>query len=388
MVKARVAHVVATFPPYWAGTGNVAFHNALELARRGLRVSVLTAATTGGAPDDPSELLVRRLPAVFRVGNAPLIPALLPEIAGFDLIHLHWPFIFGAELTYLACRAGRVPYVVTYHHDLRADLRWQFGPYQAVVGPLVLRRASAVFPVSTDHFARSPMRRYVDPRRTRVTEIPNGVDVAQFRPDVDGQAVRARLGIPSDAVVVGYLGAMDRAHAFKGVPVLLEAFARLPPGAARLLAVGGGDLRIEYQRRADELGIGDRAHWPGIVPAGELAAHVAAMDVLVLPSMGGGAESFGIVLIEAMASGKPAIATDIPGVRRVVDQDLNGFLVPPGDAEALAARLRQVVEDRGLRARLGVHGRNKAVERYDWRRIAERLEGEYDAVLATRRSHP
>src|SRR5262245_47209165 len=131
----RVAHVVATFPPHWGGTGNVAFHNALELARRGLDVTVLTAAVPLGAWRDPPELRVRRLPTRFRLGNAPFAPGLLAALARFDVVHLHWPFIFGAELVWLACRLGDVPYVVTYHHDLRADLRWQVGPYQSTVGP-------------------------------------------------------------------------------------------------------------------------------------------------------------------------------------------------------------------------------------------------------------
>ncbi|HEV8634516.1 MAG TPA: glycosyltransferase family 4 protein [Chloroflexota bacterium] len=377
----RVAHVVATFPPYWGGTGNVAFHNALELARRGLGVTVLTAAAPTRDWTDPPEFAVRRLPTPFRFGNAPFLPSLLGALGRFDLVHLHWPFIFGAELTWLACRLAGVPYVVTYHHDLRADLRWQFGPYQALVGPLLIGGASRVLPVSLDHFRASPMFRHAAARRRPIVEIPNGVDVGRFRPDVDGAGVRRELAIPADAVVVGYLGAMDKAHAFKGVPVLLEAIARLEGRGVHLLAVGGGELQPTYRRQADRLGLTGRAHWTGAVGAEELPAHLAAMDVLVLPSLGTGAESFGIVLIEAMASGKPVVASALPGVRRVVDEGRNGFLVPPGDPDKLAVALSRLSDDPELRRSLGAAGRAKAESHYDWRRIAARLETEYRTVV-------
>jgi glycosyltransferase involved in cell wall biosynthesis len=376
---------VATFPPYWAGTGNVAYHNALELARRGHEVTVVTGEVPIGEHRDPPEIAVLRLPTPFRIGNAPLTPGLLSELTRHDLVHLHWPFIFGADLTCLTCRLGGVPYVVTYHHDLRADLRWQFGPYQAALGPLVLRGAARVLPVSLDHFRASPMHRWLAGRPERVGELPNGVDVERFRPDVDGRAIRARHGIADGAFVVGYLGAMDSAHPFKGVSVLLEALARVRRPETFLLAVGGGDRQPQYRAQAEALGLGDRVRWTGVAPAAELPQHVAAMDVLAFPSLGFGAESFGIVLIEAMASGKPVIATSIPGPRAVVADGVDGWLVPPGDPEALAARIVELGEDAGRRARMGKAGRRKVEGRYDWRRLAERLEGEYRIALGAGR---
>ena len=375
----RIAHVVATFPPYWAGTGNVAFHQAVELAHRGHHVEVFTAETERGGYQDPPGVRVHRLRTPFRIGNAPFTPGLLAALGGFDCVHLHWPWIFGAELAAVACRLAGRRYVVTYHHDLRADIRWQFGPYQAAAGPLVLRGAARVFPVSADHFAASPMRRHA---KGRTVEIPNGVDVQRFRPDVDGSEVRRRMGIPDTATVVGYLGAMDRAHAYKGVPTLLEAVARVRD--VHLLAVGGGELQPAYQQQAQQLGLGDRSSWTGGVSADELPRSIAAMDMLVLPSMGFGAESFGMVLIEAMASGKPVIATEIPGVRRVVGHEVDGLLVPPGDAPALAGAIDRLARDAGLRRKMGGAGRRKVEEQYDWRAIVARLEAEYEAVVRGR----
>jgi glycosyltransferase involved in cell wall biosynthesis len=378
----KIAHVVATFPPYWAGTGNVAFHNAVELARRGHDVTVLTSPAAMGRYDDPPEIRVRRLPTPLRFGNAPLTPGLLAAVSSFDLIHLHWPFIFGAELTWLACRMAGLPYVVTYHMDLRADLRWQFGPYQRLIGPLIVRHAARVLPVSLDHFRASPSYQYVAQDMGKIVEVPNGVDVTRFRPDVDGSAVRARYEIADSAVVVGYLGAMDHAHPFKGVPVLLDALTRVADRDTCLLAVGGGGLQPQYRQHARSLGLDSRSHWTGTVSAEELPSHLAAMDMLVLPSLGTGAESFGIVLIEAMAAGKPVIATTLPGVRRVVDDGLDGYLVPPGEPDRLAEAIDRLARNPGLRRLFGQAGRRKVEEHYDWRKIAARLEELYREVLA------
>ncbi|TAK26083.1 MAG: glycosyltransferase family 1 protein [Chloroflexota bacterium] len=378
MKPPRVAHVVATFPPYWGGTGNVAYYNARSLAARGLDVTVITAAAPVGYVDG-EDFPVHRLPTRARLGNAPLLPGLIAAVRDYDLIHLHWPFIFGAELVWLGCKMAGIPYVVTYHHDLRADIRWQFGPYQAAIGPLVLRGARRVLPVSLDHFAASPMRRHVP--SARLGEIPNGVDTRFFRPDIHGAAIRQRHGIPSDAFVIGYLGAMDRAHSFKGVPDLIDATAQVIERRAWFLAVGEGDLRASYEARAADRGLAPRSTWTGKAPADELAQHIAAMDCLVLPSRGHGAESFGIVLIEAMAAGKPVIATTLPGVRRVVEDDVDGFLVPPGDVAALADRLSWLGGDGDRRRAMGMAGRAKVERLYDWPRLAERLETEYAAVL-------
>jgi len=85
-----------------------------------------------------------------------------------------------------------------------------------------------------------------------------------------------------------------------------------------------------------------------------------------------------------MAAGKPIVASALPGVRRVVEDGVDGFLAPPGDAAALAGALTRLVEDRDLRERFGRAGRAKVEERYDWRKLAARIEAEYDAVLAER----
>ena len=247
----RIAHVTATFPPYYAGTGMVCHHNALELARRGHQVTVFTAKAPPVAFQPPSQFEVRRLPSIFRLGNAPLLPGLL-RLDGFDLIHLHYPFIFGAELIWVVSKIRHIPYVLTYHNDLLGGglRKWLFEAYFALSAPLVFQGTGKLAVVSMDHAAACKATPLFLQRWPDVVELPNGVDVEIFRPGLDGALVKRKLGIPAGAKVIAFVGALDRAHPFKGVDYLLQAFSWLSDPDAVLLIVGDGDLKSAYMRLA------------------------------------------------------------------------------------------------------------------------------------------
>lgn len=379
--RLRVAHVTATFPPYLAGTGNVAYHNALELARRGHEVHVFTAATR--LPPgwcDPPEIRVHRLAAPLRLGNAPLTPALPWRLRGFDLVHLHWPYIFGAELTWLAHRLLGVPYVMTYHIDLigagvRARL---FAAYQAIWVARLVRGAREIYAVSLDHFASTAGAESARRFGRAVREIPNGVDLERFAPG-SREAARSRLGLPREGPLLLFVAALDRAHHYKGLSHLLEALGRLE-GEPRLVVAGEGELRAGYEEEARRRGLGERVRFAGAVGHDRLPGYYRAADVTVLPSTH--TESFGLVLAESLACGTPVVASNLPGVRSVVEDGVTGLLARPGDAEDLAAKMRAILEDPVGRERMGAAGRRRAEEHYDWRRVGEQLEQVYESVLS------
>ena len=368
-----MAHVSATFPPYWAGTGNVAYHNARLMHERGHEVTVFTART-----DRDGEMVfpfrVERLPTLLRIGNAPLTPALIARLGGFDLIHLHYPYIFGAELTLAASRLHSTPLLLTYHNRLeeeRLPKRALFAVYNRALEPLMLRASVRVLAVRRDHLiSRHPRFALSE----RVAELPNGVDTELFRPH-DTRTCRIDLGLPLDAPVALFVGALDRAHQSKNVGGLLRAFAAFSTRAGHLLIVGGGDLVSELTTLAEHLGIGPRVHFLGQRAPADLPPLYSASDVTVLPSVK--QESFGLVLIESMACGTPVIATDLPGVRAVVEQGVDGLLVPPGDAGALTQALSAMLADPEEARVMGCAGRAKVVREYRWEVIGDRLEALY-----------
>jgi glycosyltransferase involved in cell wall biosynthesis len=370
----RVAHLTATYPPYRGGAGTVAQNLARGLVARGHEVEVRTAGGAGAASEDG--VVVRRLRPRLAIGNAPLLPG-LTKLDGFDIVHLHYPFMFGAEAL-LAARVGRrrrAPLVVSYHNMLvgegaRAPI---FRGYEATVGRALARRADRICVVSQEHAATVP---YLRP--SQVVELPNGVDLEAFAPG-DGAAERERLGLPPDAVVALYVATLDRAHYLKRPDLAIDALAGASDDRLHLVMVGGGEAEADLRARAAAAGVGERVHFAGEADHARLPSLLRAGDLFLLTS---DLESFGIVLIEAMACGLPVIASDLPGIRAVVSDGEHGDLVPPGNAAGFAAALDRIAAlPPAERAALGAAGRARAEANYGWPGIVERLEGIYTEAL-------
>ncbi|MGE5227581.1 MAG: glycosyltransferase [Planctomycetaceae bacterium] len=214
--------------------------------------------------------------------------------------------------------------------------------------------------------------------RDRITVVPNGVDTDRYPAPVDRAAVRRGLGLgPQDRVLIA-VGTFKRQ---KGHVHLLEAFAKVAAGHddVHLLLAGDGDLRPEIERRVAELGIGGRVHLLG--SRRDVPALLAASDGAVLPSLWEGMSN---ALVEAMASGLPVVATDVSGTNQVMVDGTTGWLVPPGEAGALAAAIEELLEDPGRARARGAAARERVGEAFGARRPAERLAALYrgDRALA------
>ena len=381
----RVAQITATFPPYYAGTGNACFHQARSLAERGHDITVYTASYPGRRVDPPG-VSVHRLGALARVGNAPLLPA-LARIPRFDVIHLFQPFIFGAELTTLRAAIAGMPLVSSFHNELAAPgiKGALFEVYNATVTRLVLTRSARLTVLSVDHARSVPsLARELARRPHAFVPTPNGVDVEAFRPG-DRAVARKALGLPQQAMVAMFCGRLDRAHSFKRLDLLLHALAQIRSRELHLLIAGGGELEDRYRRLAGDLGMGDRVVFAGERPHDELPAAYRAANFLVLPS--DSVESFGIVLLEAFATGLPVLASALPGVRELVREGVDGMLIEPGDPGSLVHALEamsQLSADR--RREMGEAGRLKVLAGYTWERSAEILESAYLAASEKRPS--
>ena len=386
--RLRIAHLTATFPPYPGGAGNTAFRFAKGQAERGHHVEVFTAPAEGEAPD-PGGAVVHRIKPMMAIGNAPLIPG-VAGIEGFDVVHVHYPFIFGSELTLLGRltrRRRRQALLVHYKNRLvaKGPRHVPFEAYEHTVAPLLVRAADRICVLSPDHAGSvSYLRRIAQRDPSRLIEMPNGVDAALFAPGPDEAGVRAGEGIPDDAIVAAFVATLDRAHHFKRLDVALESIARLDAERVHLLVAGGGELLDDFRSQAAELGIAERVHFLGAVPHSRLPAVLRAADLMLLTTEP--PESFGIVLIEAMAAGLPTVATEYPGVRAVVDEGGTGLLVPPGDPGAVTGAIRRLVEaGPSGRSAMGTAGREKAERLWSWPRLLDRMDAAYAEAIATRR---
>ncbi len=217
----------------------------------------------------------------------------------------------------------------------------------------------------------------------RIRFIPNGVDLDRFRPPSADEkaALRARLGLPGGVLAI-FAGRMT---AQKRVPLLLAAWARSGAAAGCGAAGAGAHLLLAGANRgpagdADTIALDG----PGLVPLGhveDMPAYLRAADIFVLPSA---REGLSNALLEACASGLAVIATRVGGTEDVIAPGRSGLLVPPDDADALAAALRDAVADGDLRARLGAAARARVVAQYDLAATAQGLIAEYHALLAAR----
>jgi glycosyltransferase involved in cell wall biosynthesis len=373
----RIAHLVATFPPYYAGSGNACFNQAEALAARGHDVEVFTASYPG-VPRDPAGVVTHRYDARLRLGNAPVIPQ-LALIGGFDVIHLHQPFIFGAEAALLAHLRSRTPLVSSYHNELQAQgvKGLLFAGYDRLVTRTALRRSAALTVLSMQHAAEAPLLAEELRRRPYAfAAVPNGVDIELFHPGAE-PGLRTSLGIPATATVAAFCAKLDPAHLTKRLDLAIEATARVPD--LTLLVIGGGPLQGRFEAQAAQAGLGGRVVFAGDQPHEEVARHLRAADLLVMPST---LESFGIAQLEAMASGLPVVISDLPGSREVSRDGEHGVHVRPDDADDLVRGLR-AIDDAGPdgRGRMGEQARAHVAERYTWARGAELLEDVYRGLV-------
>jgi phosphatidylinositol alpha-mannosyltransferase len=278
---------------------------------------------------------------------------------GPDVVHVHEPLAPSTSMW--ATLAARAPVVATFHSGAG---RSRLFDVAAPALRLVARRVDARIAVS-ERAAAFVRRQIPGP----FTIVPNGIDVAAF-----AAAPSAELGPGPKLLFVG------RLHPRKGFRYAVQAFGRLAPARAdlRLIVVGSGaeadavgTLPGDVRRRVELLGaVGNR----------ELPTIHRACDVFVAPSTGG--ESFGVILLEAMAAGLPLVTTRIPGYVDVVEDGVTGLLVPPADAPALAEACARLLDDAALAGRLGAAAAERA-RRYDWTVVTGEIEAVYASVLRT-----
>jgi phosphatidylinositol alpha-mannosyltransferase len=270
-----------------------------------------------------------------------------------DVVHVHEPFVPSTSLW--ATLASDAPVVATFHSGAASSVLYD------VAAP-VLRRVAA----------RIDARVAVSTRAAAVARariggsfeiVPNGIDVDSF-----ARVAPADIG-PGRKLL--FVGRLDRR---KGFPVALEAFRLLAAryDDVRLIVVGSGTERPAIERMAPD--VRARISMLGAVPNGQLPPIHQACDVFLGPSLGG--ESFGVILIEAMAAGMPIATSRIPGYDEVVDDGVTGLLVPPGDPEALATAVGRILDDTDLARRLAAAAAERA-RRYDWSVVAREIEAVY-----------
>jgi phosphatidylinositol alpha-mannosyltransferase len=373
--KLKILFASDIYYPYIGGISEHIYHLKKEFEKRGHEVYVLT-----GGYDEDDYPDYKDEDNVIRIGKG--IPLILNKSVGriafsargsgkikkvieegnYDIIHTHGPL--APMMPYYALKYSNTYNFATFHaaHD-PSKLYELFKRYLIKVFKKI-HGLIAVSPV-----ARDSIKRHFD-GDYRI--IPNGVDVERFNPSKKGYEL-----LPRNKKIVLFVGRFEQRKGFK---YLRKAFQKVIREVkdAHLVAVGTGPLfKVEKQKAKVQLR--DSVTFLGRISFDELPYIYASSHVFCSPAIG--YESFGIVLLEAMASGIPIVASDIEGYRFVLEDGKEGFLVEPENPDALADKLIYLLKNEELRVKMGVLGRKKAEEKYSWDKVANEVEAYYFEIM-------
>lgn len=358
----RILHLAKYYWPRSGGMERVVQGLTEGAAALGHQVQVVAVEPLGGARSPSgSRNTITRVYSLGSVGSQEVAPGYLAAAwKRADVIHVHHPHTL-ADVAVLT-RAGRAPLVVTQHADSK---RHVYRP----ISRLVLRKSKAIVVPSRAHLALcSELTGFEG--KTEV--IPFGIDERRWNmvpPPPPG-------GVPR-ALFIG------RLVPYKGLDVLLRALERVPD--LRLDIVGAGPEANRLKTMARALAVADRVRWFGEYPDEDLPRRMADADFLVLPSVTI-EEMFGLVVLEAMASGRPVVTTALPSaVREVNVPGVTGLEVPLRDVAALAQALDTLARDPLLRERMGASGRRRVDEHFTRRLMVERHIELYERLVADRK---
>jgi rhamnosyl/mannosyltransferase len=373
----RVVHVNKAYdrpvPPItqWGGIERA----LMLLAERQSRTMDVTVLCANAGRRTQTERLgpnlsVVRSARLFSAIKLPVCHMMPQQLRGLrpDIVHLHHPYPPGEFAAYLARPRGKL--CITWHSDV---LRPAFAI--RIYGPILRRllaRADRVLVASPQYLELS---RFLSAVREKCRVVPFGIDAAPLMTPDSARVAAARPSPRSRPMVL----AVGRCVYYKGLEYLVSAMAAVE---ATLVIVGEGPLLPDLQAQVERLGLTAKVQFRRDLSQEDLAAHYHACDVFVLPSVAI-TEAFGLVQLEAMACGKPVVATDLPTGVVYVNRHLEtGLIVPPKDPAALAAAINQLLDDPALRSTLGEAARARVMREFTAEVYAGRVAEVYEEMLA------
>lgn len=317
---------------------------------------------------------VYRLPFWFKLSNSPVNPLWIRSIRQIirsehpDVVNAHSPVLFMADIAAYVC--GEIPFILTYHSgSLKKGTFMKdvlIALYEKYFLPKIFTYSDRIIFTSV-----KPIIKNIKKYQTKMYSIPPGVDTTIFKPS--NRKTRN---------TILYVGRIEKSSSWKGINYLLDAVELLSKVNPDIMLhlVGSGDAVLPFKVYAKSKGIEKNVRFLGSLQGKALREAYASATVVVLPSISE-AESFGTILIEAMAMKKPVIGSNIGGIPYVIDNKKTGILVPPRNANALAKALLNVLTDTTLAKRIGENGYKKVLNSYTWPQQVNKFIQSVNALL-------
>ncbi len=376
----KVLQLTQRFAPAIGGVENHVFNLASELTRRGVDVEVFASDS---ARDIPFERLkgdklqfpfkVRRFHA-FKIADFPhglgvVAPSMLMGSLSHycDLVHAHSYGYFTTYAGAIVRRVRKIPLVITTHSDAgRPHLQKRL--FNAITPLLTLRQAQRVIAITK---SEAMYLRSLGVQSQRITVIPNGIDLAKF----EGKNRRIRN---EESASILYVGRVYPEQ--KGLETLIRSISLISYSKRPIVNIVGEDWggSASLLNLANKLKVQDRVKLLGRLDSDKLVQAYNSADLFVMPSL---FEPFGIVLLEAMASGLPVVASRVGGIPEVVKEGKTALLVPPGNPEELRTAIEELLSNDRLRRAMGNAGRARA-GLFSWSLIIPRILRVYEEAIA------
>jgi glycosyltransferase involved in cell wall biosynthesis len=378
--KNRLAHIVCTFPPYKGGMGKVALENARESVKHGYDVAVFTPKYKYlkelKTREEVDKISVIRINPLFEIGNAALLPSMFFKLRKYDIYHLHYPFYGAAIFVCLAKLLWCKKMVLHYHMDNYADgfkdLIFRF--YRYFIFPQILQLSDKVVVHSEDYAFNCRSSWWLRTVQNKMVEIPNGVDINfYYANSMSSNKYNNKIKN------LLFVGALDKAHYFKGLKVLLEALRDCKQTHWKLNIIGNGDMVDYYKKIVYEFRLEHKVFFDTDCDDKCLLKYYRSSYLTILPSFTKG-EAFGMVLIESMACRTAVIATNLPGVRSVVIDDKTGKLAEPNSVESLRSKIDYLLDHPSEVLEFADYGYKRTIKKYSWEAIGNQLDKLYKVL--------
>lgn len=381
-IKGKIMHLVCVFPPYKGGIGAAAKKQAEIGAKYGYNVSVYTPfypkIEDFGAKIAGIDVYHAK-PIIF-TGNAAFINT-KKYIKNCDILHIHYPFYSSIELAILWAKLYHKKILTFWHMNPKAKgiKGLIFRIYEKTVLPWVIKNSDKVLVSTKDYFLEGGFKKIMEKYKNKIEELPFSIDANIFKPAQKDESLVKRYLLKNKNTLI-FVGGLDKGHYFKGLEILLSAFSKLDQKKYRLFVVGDGDLRLGYEKMTKDLNIDSNVIFLGDINDKELINYYNLSDALVLPSINRG-EAFGIVQIEAMACAKPVIVSDLPGVRKVLENKKTGYTFKVGDSNDLKEKIEKLFENKSNYNKMSENARNRVVEKYIDAFVFQKLNKIYENLL-------
>jgi glycosyltransferase involved in cell wall biosynthesis len=356
----QILHLGKYYPPHKGGMERVLQNLCEGHSERAQVTALVINETRSTVQERMCGVRVIRAGCIGTPLSVPISPGLVYWLGRLraDVIVHHEPNPV-ALLSFLLMRP-RTPLVMWFHSDIVRQ-RAFYGAYRPFLRR-GLQLARAIVVASPNHVRFTPI---LEEFSEKCCVVPFGIDPRRFALSSEIESRAAAIRVRSELPIVLFVG---RLAYYKGVEYLIDAMSRIH---ARLILVGSGPMDQEVRRRSASVPTSGRIEFAGELSDVELVAHFHACDVFVLPSIER-SEAFGVVQLEAMASGKPVVSTNLPsGVPWVNQHGLTGQVVPPANSEALAEAVNGLLKDPYLRKRLGEAGRRRVEMEFTIPRMTE-----------------